>query len=277
MNVAVTGGSGFVGRHVLAALERRGVSAAVVTRSGALATAAHRPVVFDLSQPPADAFDRLGRPEVLIHLAWGGLPNYRSLHHFERELPAQYAFIGGLIGSGIRHVTAVGTCFEYGMRSGPLSENLPPHPANPYGFAKDALRAQLEYLRSSSPFSFSWGRLFYLYGEGQAASSILPQLRDAVARGDRQFNMSAGDQLRDYLPVESAADMLVELALRSADIGIVNICSGKPVSVRSMVERWIREHGWSIDLNLGHYPYPDYEPMAFWGDRSKLDRFLGSP
>ena len=55
----------------------------------------------------------------------------------------------------------------------------------------------------------------------------------------------------------------------------MNVCSGRPVSVRRLVEGWIRDNGWTIDLNLGHYPYPDYEPMAFWGERRKLDRILG--
>jgi hypothetical protein len=32
----------------------------------------------------------------------------------------------------------------------------------------------------------------------------------------------------------------------------------------------LRENNWEIELNLGHYPYPDYEPMAFWGDSSLI-------
>jgi dTDP-6-deoxy-L-talose 4-dehydrogenase (NAD+) len=52
------------------------------------------------------------------------------------------------------------------------------------------------------------------------------------------------------------------------------VCSGEPISVRKLVEGWIKDNGWSIGLDLGHYPYPDYEPMAFWGDRQKLDRCL---
>ena len=50
------------------------------------------------------------------------------------------------------------------------------------------------------------------------------------------------------------------------DIGAVNICSGKPISVRRLVEQWLDENNYKIELNLGHYPYPDYEPMAFWGE-----------
>ena len=60
------------------------------------------------------------------------------------------------------------------------------------------------------------------------------------------------------------------------DNGVVNVCSGEPISVRKLVEGWIEDNGWSIKLNLGYYPYPDYEPMAFWGDRRKLDRCLES-
>ena len=55
---------------------------------------------------------------------------------------------------------------------------------------------------------------------------------------------------------------------------MVNVCSGRPISVRELVEGFVRERGSAITLNLGRYPYPEYEPMAFWGDRSKLDRSL---
>ncbi|MDA8230317.1 MAG: hypothetical protein M0006_03170 [Magnetospirillum sp.] len=82
--------------------------------------------------------------------------------------------------------------------------------------------------------------------------------------------MSGGEQLRDYLPVTEAARHLADLAMARADIGIVNICSGRPVSVRRLVEGWIAEKGWTITPNFGHYPYPDHEPMAFWGDGRKL-------
>ena len=86
--------------------------------------------------------------------------------------------------------------------------------------------------------------------------------------------MSGGQQLRDYLPITEVAKCLVSLAMGNRDNGIVNVCSGKPISVRKLVEGWIKEHNWPIKLNLGHYPYPDYEPMAFWGECQKLDRCL---
>ena len=276
MKIAVTGATGFIGRAVLAELSRRNIAAVASSRSGsgALSGAVHRAVALYLHETPADAYERLGRPDTVIHLAWSGLPNYRSLHHVDSELPTQYRFLSSLVDAGLQSLVVAGTCFEYGMQSGPLGEDLPTRPENPYGFAKDALRRELEFLKSSRPFALTWARLFYLYGEGQAETSLLPQLRHAVTRGEKVFNMSGGEQLRDYLAVEEAARLLVSVALARCDAGAVNVCSGRPVSVRRLVEGWIRDYGWAIELNLGHYPYPEYEPMAFWGERRKLDTIL---
>lgn len=279
MKVAVTGATGFIGRHVVAELEQRFASPVLMLRSESdppLSFLKHPIVQIDLADPPLNAFELLGSPDVLIHLAWAGLPNYKSLSHFEVELPAQYTFLKGMIQSGLKNLVVTGTCFEYGMQSGSLKEDMESKPTNSYGFAKDNLRRQLEYLKENQPFGLTWARLFYIYGVGQAQSSLFPQLKCAVDRGDKVFNMSGGEQLRDYLHITEVAKFIVSLAMANRDDGIVNICSGKPISVRNLVESWITENAWSIELNLGHYPYPDYEPMAFWGERRKLDFCLDS-
>ncbi|MCR4330345.1 MAG: NAD-dependent epimerase/dehydratase family protein, partial [Patescibacteria group bacterium] len=205
------------------------------------------------------------------------LPNYKSLHHFETELPRQYHFLKTLIEAGLPSLLVTGTCFEYGMQSGSLSEEMVTLPGNPYGLAKDVLRKQLEFLRAVKPYNLIWARLFYMYGESQPNTSLYPKLMDAVSRGDKVFNMSGGEQLRDYLPVEVIASNIARLAIDKSYNGTVNVCSGKPISVRRLVEGWLQENGWKIELNLGHYPYPDYEPMAFWGERHRLDAFLEQP
>ena len=276
MNVAVSGASGFVGRHVVAALERAGHMPTLwVGKSSALpARSEHRVVRVDVLDPPPLLFDQLGRPDTLIHLAWGGLPNYQSLHHYEQELPAHYRLLKNLVGDGLTSLVVAGTCFEYGMQSGALAETMAADPANPYALAKDTLRRQLQCLQRELPFALTWARLFYLHGEGQAQTALLPQLRQAVAGGAPRFAMSGGEQLRDYLPVEQAADHLVALAAKQREHGVVNVCSGRPISVRSLVEGWIAANRWPIGLDLGRYPYPAHEPMAFWGDNAKLMQCL---
>lgn len=277
MKVAVTGAGGFVGRHVLTALARRSdarVTAVHRSPDRAQASAGARTVVLDIGAPPGDVYDALGRPDVLVHLAWGGLPNYQSLHHFESELPRQYAFLRAMVDGGLRSMLVTGTCYEYGMRCGEVDETLSPCPANPYAHAKAALQQQLEYLRLKQPFDLTWARLFYMYGEGQAPTSLYAQLMRAIAQGDPSFPMSGGEQLRDFLPVTDVASLIVQLALDRPGAGTVNVCSGRPVSVRALVERLVQEQGATLPLELGRYPYPSHEPMAFWGSTARLHSLL---
>ena len=80
----------------------------------------------------------------------------------------------------------------------------------------------------------------------------------AIDNGDTVFNMSGGEQLRDYLPIEDVVQQLYDLH-ESRRNGTFNICSGRPISIRYLVEKRIKERSADIELNLGYYPYSDYE------------------
>ncbi len=279
MKIVVTGATGFVGRHLVPELMARGHSVLAVARN--IERGKSMPwfdqvefVSMDVHDPSFDSKTSLGVADVLVHLAWPGLPNYKDLFHFEQNLPAAYRFIKKMVEAGVQRVLVTGTCFEYGLQSGPLSEDLPALPENPYGLAKDTLRKFLQELQKHHPYTLQWVRLFYMYGEGQNPDSLLAQLDHAIDQGRESFNMSGGEQLRDYLPVEEVARRLAVL-VETPDIkGLINCCSGEPISVRKLVEDRARERKSSIRLNLGYYPYPDYEPMAFWGDASRLKPLL---
>jgi dTDP-6-deoxy-L-talose 4-dehydrogenase (NAD+) len=277
----VTGATGFVGRHLVAALLARGCEVRAVARNAE--TAATLPWINAVEFIAADIHaDDLNIPaltdgiDALVHLAWPGLPNYRALFHFEHNLMADYRFIKGAVEAGVSHVLVTGTCFEYGMQSGPLSEHTAPQPSNPYGLAKNTLRLFLQNLQQVQPFTLQWARLFYLHGEGQNPNSLLAALDRAIDAGDDSFNMSAGEQLRDYLAIETAAGYLAAIVQQREFDGVINCASGQPISVRALVEQRLRVRGASIQLNLGHYPYPTHEPMAFWGVTDRLQQLLGA-
>ena len=83
--------------------------------------------------------------------------------------------------------------------------------------------------------------------------------------GPRAF---VGDIVADDLVVFD--DRLARLTLLGREVGVVNICSGEPRSMQAIVERGLRDKDWRITSRLGRYPYPDYEPFAFWGSAEKL-------
>ncbi|MBP5956844.1 NAD(P)-dependent oxidoreductase [Pseudomonas anatoliensis] len=279
MKVLVTGATGFVGRHLVAALLVRGCAVRAVARNAE--TAQGMPwinnvefVAADIHAADLDVAALTEGVDVLAHLAWPGLPNYRALFHFEHNLMADYRFIKRAVEAGVKQVLVTGTCFEYGMQSGPLSENTEPRPSNPYGLAKHTLHLFLQSLQQEHPFTLQWARLFYLHGEGQNPNSLLAALDRVVDAGEASFNMSAGEQLRDFLPIATAASYLSAILHQRDFDGVINCASGQPISVRTLVEQRLRERGASIDLNLGHYPYPTHEPMAFWAVVDRLQDLL---
>ena len=179
-----------------------------------------------------------------------------------------------MIGNGLQRLNVTGTCFEYGMQEGCLSENMPAKPDNAYALAKYKLYQLLEELKLEIPFQLNWLRLFYMYGKGQNPKALFSQLVAAIKRGDETFNMSGGEQERDFLPIEKVAENIALIALLENESGLVNCCSGKPVKVKDWVTNYLHQQGANIILNLGFYPYADYEPMAFWGDSKKLETIL---
>ncbi|MFI3120819.1 MAG: NAD(P)-dependent oxidoreductase [Methylococcaceae bacterium] len=281
MNILITGSTGFIGanlvplllahRHTVTALVRNAERAADMPWANQV-----RFIVWDIGQDIAPVLEKIGAPDAVIHLAWAGLPNYKALFHFEQNLPAHYRFLKALVEQGVGQVLVTGTCFEYGMQNGCLSEQMPAQPENSYALAKDTLRRFLQALQQEHNFTLQWARLFYIYGPGQSSNSLLAQLDRALNNGEKSFNMSNGEQLRDYLAVEEVARRLLLLLEHSECNGLVNVCSGEPISVRRLVEHHIQKRGASIALNFGYYPYPDYEPMAFWGDHRRIAQLENS-
>lgn len=282
MNILITGATGFIGSHLIEAILKANKNISVTATSRSIHKAKKcawfdkvKYVEFNLSEK--SNVDKLFNGiDLVIHLAWDGLPNYDELFHFEKNVPENYFFIKSAVEAGIKKVVITGTCFEYGMIDGALSENLVTNPSNSYGLAKDTLRRFIQELQKKHSFQYNWLRLFYTYGDGQNEKSFYSQLKATLAKGDQSFNMSGGEQLRDFLPVEELTNYIVKISLQDKFSGVVNCCSGKPISVRTLAEKVIQESGRSIKLNLGFYAYSAFEPMAFWGDNALLNKIISN-
>jgi len=271
LKILITGATGFVGRHVIKKLliHDHDVTCIIRDEKKLALFDWHEKVRIINHDIHKGSFNINSKdmPEALIHLAWSGLPNYQSMHHLEKNLPGDQIFLDLMIKNGINQILVSGTCLELGKKHGPLTPSMPSSPENPYAKAKDHLRKWIEPLQKEYEFIFDWVRLFYMYGPGQNPKSIIAQLDRAINEGKSIFNMSGGEQLRDYLPVEKVASFLVNCVERKENKGIIHCCSGSPISIRRLVEEHLAKRNAKIKLNLGFYPYPDHEAMAFWGGK----------
>lgn len=279
--ILVTGATGFIGNYVIKELLK--INYSVIASSSSIENAQNKAwyksvqyIPFNLKEfdTQIDYYNYFDMPDAMIHLAWEGLPNYKADFHTEINLPRHLSFLNNIIEHGLSNLTVTGTCFEYGMQEGCLNEEMDTKPANAYAIAKDTLRKKLQDIQEKKSFNLKWLRLFYMYGAGQSPNSLLSQLDKALNNGDVIFNMSGGEQERDYLPIGKVAENIVKVAVQNNITGIINCCSGEPIKVKEFVKKYIEASHQKIELNLGYYPYADFEPMNFWGDNKKLKSIL---
>ena len=276
----VTGATGLIGAGVLSGLAEMGGSRLIASGvgeeppQGAPWAGKAEYLPYDLARPEENPFEYFHKPDKALHLAWGGLPDYRADFHLESQLPRQKAFLESLLRGGLGDLTVAGTCFEYGLAEGELGEEAPAAPGTAYARAKDELRRFLEERQKSRPFKLKWVRIFNLWGDGLRANSFWGKLERALERGDEVFAMSSGEQRRDFLTLPELAGYLIKITLQDKVLGVINCGSGQPERLRDKVEEYLRQKGKRIELQLGVYPCPDYEPQACWAKREKLERCL---
>lgn len=279
MHMVVTGATGFIGRAVVAAALSRGHAVTACVRDAEKAAKLlpqHEALTFytagDLSDiQPADV---LKGDDALIHLAWQEVGKYTDPNNLLGNLEPQFLFLKSMVDAGLDNLTIAGSCLEYGLQEGAAREAAAASPVTFYGLAKKALYDMLA-LAVPEGAALKWLRYFYVYGEGQRPQAIIPQLLAAIARGDKEFNMSPGDQGRDFMHVETAAFNTI-LAAEQRDVtGIINIGNGRALTVNDLVQEILAEKKYDMALNKGFYGYPVYEPFSFWADIEKMSTIKG--
>ena len=167
--VLVTGATGFIGNYVVEKLLQ--LNCHVISSSAKEANARqnswfaktdYRPLNLACLSATQNYFEYFDKPDIMIHLSWEGLSNYKDNFHLERNLPEQIVFLENIIKNGLKNLNITGTCFEYGMKEGKLKEDMEVYPSNPYAQAKNELRIFIESLQEKYPFNNKWIRLFYM-------------------------------------------------------------------------------------------------------------------
>ena len=243
--VMVTGGAGFLGRHVVRRLEEAGVRDVFVPRSRE----------YDLRRP-ADIERALadGRPDVVIHLAGvvGGIGA-------NRENPGRFFHDNAIMGiglmeaarlAGVAKFVQVGTVCSYPKHTPvPFHEDdiwngYPEETNAPYGLAKKMLLVQAQAYRAQYGFNAIYLIPVNLYGPGDnfdpASSHVIPALIkkcvDARDRGDDHIDVwGTGSASREFLYVEDAAEGIVLAGERYDGPDPVNLGVGREITIRDLV------------------------------------------
>lgn len=264
--VALTGANGFVGRQILHKLLSTDCRVRVIVRDSApfesLMSSGQIEVAItpDLfSESPTRLAELVADSETLVHCAW------YSEHGKYLTSPLNLACLTGSLnlavafaGAGGKRFVGLGTVAEYATSGAPLAPDSPLDPTTLYAACKASTYLVLRSFLGQQDVAFAWCRLFYLYGEGEDARRLVPYIHGQLATGSEAL-LTSGTQVRDFLDVGEAAEMISQVALGPIE-GAVNICSGQPETVRALAERIADEYGRPDLLRFGARPENLFDP-----------------
>jgi UDP-glucose 4-epimerase len=257
--VLVTGATGFIGRQVCRRLVESGATVYGLSRSASPATvpAGVSPIAADVTQRAemVAALKRV-RPSQVLHLAAAGVT--------EPFLPMEQAAAVNVSGTihvleascdvGVQRFVQVGTAYEQ-----PASET-DRGPNSPYVASKLAAWLFWRAFTEKNAIDSVAVRLFHVYGPEQLRG-LIPAAMQA-ARCNETFNMTPGEQWRDFIYITDASEALVT-TLSAPDVRgkTYDIGTGAGLQVRTVVQRIFEQLGSHGRYVLGALDYRAHEEM----------------
>lgn len=273
--ILVTGAGGYIGRHVVKALLDAGQE--VIASDLHLNDVDDRAqkIVTNIFEPGDGLFATLGSPDVCLHMAWRDGFKHNSDNHMG-DLSSHYRFIKTMLESGLKQIAVMGTMHEVGYWEGAIDENTPCHPASMYGIAKNALREATLMLAKEHDAVAQWIRAYYIVGDDARGNSIFSKLLQAAQEGKTTFPFTTGKNKYDFINVDELARQIAAVVSQSEVDGIINCCTGQPITLAERVERYIKDNDLNITLDYGAFPDRPYDSPGVWGDAAKIKQILSA-
>lgn len=274
MKILITGANGYIGRHVVSNLLEQGHEViACDIKIDEIDKRAHRISfnIFNLSED--NIFEELGSPDVCLHMAWRNGFVHNSNTHLN-DLSAHYIFLTRMIDGGLKQLAVMGTMHEIGYWEGAIDENTPCNPTSLYGIAKDALRRAIILYCNQHNTIIQWLRCYYILGDDIKSNSIFGKILKADDEGKTLFPFTTGKNKYDFIQLDELSKLIAATITQTKISGIINCCTGKPISLAERVESFIREHNLRIKLDYGVFPDRPYDSPCVYGDATKIKEIL---
>ena len=272
--ILITGANGYIGAHVVQAVLNCGYEAvACDVRFDRVPEEATR-LELNIFDPEAKVYELAGKPDVLIHLAWRNGFQHNADSHM-KDLPLHIQFLQNMIDAGIPAISVMGSMHEVGYWEGAITADSPTNPQSMYGISKNALRQAAQLMVKGKDTRLCWLRGYYIFGDDDRSNSVLGKILNADRNGQEWFPFTSGKNLYDFISVQELARQIVAASIQEKYTGIINCCSGEPISLSDMAQKFIREQGLKIKLQYGAFPNRPYDSPGVWGDATVIRDILG--
>lgn len=273
MKILVTGANGYIGSKVVKQLCDFNIEVIATDFDNKNIDVRAKFIKANIFEDNDDWYAFFDKPDVCLHLAWRDGFVHNSDKHM-LDLSSHYKFMTNLIKNGLKQIAAMGTMHEIGYHEGAIDENTPCNPLSQYGIAKNALRKSIELFAKQQECKFQWLRAYYIFGDDLYGNSIFCKIRQAVKDGKTTFPFTTGKNKYDFIHVEELAKQISLSVMQNKVLGVINVCSGKPVSLAEQIEWYISKNNLPIKLDYGKYPDRPYDSPCIYGDNSKIKLIL---
>lgn len=273
MTVLVTGAAGYMGKHVVKELLAYNHEVIAVDLNHKDIDSRAKIADLDIFSGDQNIYEKAGRPDLCIHLAWQDGFVHNSDKHM-KNVSGHFMFLKNLIDGGCKKIAVMGTMHEIGFYEGMVDENTPCNPLSQYGIAKNALRQAMMQLTQNTDVKLYWLRAFYIMGDDARNSSIFTKIMQAAEDGKKEFPFTTGTNQYDFINVKELAKQIVVASTQDKVTGIINVCTGEPVALKDKVEAFITEKGLDIKLQYGVFPERPYDSKIIYGDNKKIKQIL---
>lgn len=274
MQIVITGANGYIGSHVVKELLDSGHKVIAVDLNHSRID--KRSVIYneDIFDESKNLYEEWGKPNVVIHLACKDVPVHNSMWHVD-NIHKNFRFLKNLIDCGLKQVVTVGSMHDIGYYVGAIDENTIPNPQTFYGVSKDTLRRLMEIYTKGKNVVYQHLRFYYTYGDDeQSSGSIFSKILQMEKECMSTFPFTDGKNEFDYIKITELARQIRAVVEQKEIQGIINCCTGKPVSIKDMVERFIEEKHLKIKPDYGKYPTRPYDSPCVYGDASKIKTLM---
>ncbi len=283
--VFVTGGTGFIGSHLVGRLLKEGAKVHVLVRDrtniGRLEPYRHQLCLVegDVRQADSLVVGEKSKPEIVFHLAAYGAEGPRNsvsnaIDVNIRGLCNLLTLFSGSSGEKLRAFLCTGTDFEYGIGDGPRSETNELSPPNYYAASKSAGWHFCQAFHELNSVPVVGVRPFFVYGPNHGARRLIPYTIIKALSG-QDIKLTGCTQVRDFIFVSDVVEGMLRAATTPTAIGqVFNIGSGVGVPLRTAIERIIKLTGSMSRPLFGSIPYRKGEIWDLRADISKSRKVL---
>ena len=181
-------------------------------------------------------------------MAWSGIPNY-DYENCLINLKINFNFFNSIKKLNLKKLIITGTCLEYGIERGKLSEYDKINFPNQFAFTKNFIREYAFDTFSNTTTKVIWLRLFYVYGPNQRIGSIIPYIINNIKKNIVP-EIKKPEISNDYVFIDDVVEAIFLIIKKNIKTGVYNLGSGKLTNNYDILHKIYKLIKWYLKKKL---------------------------